>query len=233
MQASQIITDVRRELIETSAQFWSDAELLRHINRCELDYVNKTRILEDTAQVTLVQGRLEYPLPDNWISVRMVLLKMVNNDGTFSWKRLHPTNLEKMGQENQNFLNTTANNQGTPRKYWVWNRSLWLDRAPDATNATTLYLFYKSKPIALVTTSQSINLDDALSEAITAYVLAKAWIKEGEEDKAADNRLIYDKYVLEGRRWVKKQQGDRHIGMDIISNIDFEGGSSTFGPLGG
>lgn len=233
MQAQTIITDVRRALIETSAQFWSDAELLRYLNRAELDYVNKTRLLEDTAQLSLVQGRLDYPLPQNWLSAKAVFFKVENPDGTYRWKRLYPTNIEKNTQTSPNFMNTTVDNQGTPSRYWVWGRSLWLDKAPDGDNDTTLVLFYKSKPIPLLVPTAQINLDDSLSEALTAYILDKAWSKENEDEKAAAQQIIYDRYVAEGRKWVKKQSGDQRYRIDIDSPLPFEGNSNPFDPLNG
>jgi hypothetical protein len=231
MQASQIITDVRRELLETSAAYWSDAELLRHINRAESDYANRTRILEDAAQLSLVQGRLDYPLPSNWLSAKLVLLKLVQTDGTFRWKRLYPSNIEKVAQRRPNFLNTTVDNQGEPEKYWIWAKNLWLDKAPDADRATQLHLFFKSKPIPLASASDSINLDDSLAEAITAYVLEHAWRKEQEYDRADDQRTTYDRYIAEGRKWVKRQSGDQRYRIDIDSPLSLDGSLSPFGPL--
>lgn len=231
MQAQTLITDIRRELVEISASYWTDAELLRHINRAELDFVNRTRILEDTAQLSLQQGRLDYSLPTNWLSARAVFLKLVAADGTYRWKRLYPTNLEKNSQQSPNFYNTEMTNQGKPARYWIWGRSLWLDRAPDAEHATTLLLFYKSKPIPLNLVTESINLDDSLSEAITAYVLWKAWAKEQEFDRADAQQLTYDRYVAEGRRWVKKQSGDQRNRIDIDSPVPFDGDSSESNPL--
>jgi len=232
MQAQTLITDVRRELVEISASYWTDAELLRHINRAELDFTNKTRILEDTAQLSLVQGRLDYPLPQNWLSAKAVFFKIVDPiSGEFRWKRLYPTNLEKNSQQRPNFLHTGTDNQGVPNRYWVWGRSLWLDRSPDADNATTLLLFFKSKPIPLTLVTESINLDDSLSEAITAYILWKAWAKEQEFDRADAQQLTYDRYVAEGRRWVKKQSGDQRYRIDIDTPLPFDGGSSESNPL--
>lgn len=232
MQAQTLITDIRRELVEISASYWTDAELLRHINRAELDFVNRTRILEDTATLSLTQGRLDYSLPSNWLSARAVFIKIVNTqDNTFRWKRLYPTNLEKNAQQSPNFYNTETTNQGKPARYWIWGRSLWLDRAPDAEHATTLLLFYKSKPIALTSVTDSINLDDSLAEAITAYVLWKAWAKEQEFDRADAQQLTYDRYVAEGRRWVKKQSGDQRNRIDIDSPVPFDGDSSESNPL--
>lgn len=225
MQAQIILTDVRREILETSAAFWSDAEFLRSLNRAELDFANKTRILEDTASLSLTQGRLDYPLPSNWMSAKAVFIKIVQTDGSYRWRRLYPSNLEKTAQQSPNFLNTETTNQGKPSRYWVWGRSLWLDKAPDATYATTLMLFYKSKPIPLTSFTQEINLDDSLSEAITAYILWKAWKKEKETDLADEQFTIYNQYVAEGRKWVKKQSGDQRNRIDIDSPISFDGES--------
>lgn len=233
MQAQTILTDVRRALLESSAQFWSDAELLRYLNRAELDYVNKTRLLEDTAQLSLIQGRLDYALPSNWLSAKAVFFKIENEDGSYRWKRLYPTNVEKNAQSSPNFMNTTVDNQGEPQRYWIWGRSLWLDKAPDDTSDTTLLLFYKSKPIPLANATDSINLDDSLSEALTAYILDKAWSKEDETEKAEEQKLIYDRYVAEGRKWVKKQSGDQRYRIDIDSPLPFEGTANPFDPLNG
>lgn len=233
MIAQTLLTDIRRELLETSPTFWSDAEILRHMNRAELDFVNKTRILEDVATLSLTQGRLDYSLPSNWFAVRAVFYKIVNADGTYKWKRLFPSNLEKQAQQSPNFMNTTTDNQGTPARYFIWNRSLWVDRAPDADSATTLLLFFKSKPIPMTAFTDSINLDDSLSEAITAYVLWKAWKKEKEADMAEENQTIYNQYVAEGRKWVKKQSGDQRFRIDIDSPLPFEGNSNSFDPLNG
>lgn len=232
MIAQTLITDVRRELVEISASYWTDAELLRHINRAELDFTNKTRILEDTASLSLTQGRLDYPLPPNWLSAKAVFFKIVDPiSGEFRWKRLYPSNLEKTAQQSPNFMHTGAANQGQPNRYWIFQRSLWLDKSPDANNATTLVLFFKSKPIPLTLVTQSLNLDDSLSEAITAYILWKAWAKEQEFDRADAQQLTYDRYVAEGRRWVKKQSGDQRNRIDIDTPIPFDGGSSESNPL--
>jgi hypothetical protein len=232
MQAQTLITDVRRELVEISASYWTDAELLRQLNRGELDYTNKTRILEDTAQLSLTQGRLDYPLPSNWLSARGVFYKVVDPvTGTFRWKRLYPTNLEKNSQQRPNFLHTGTDHQGVPNRYWIWGRSLWLDKSTDADNTTSLLLFFKSKPIPLTVATQEINLDDSLSEAITAYILWKAWSKEQEFDRADAQQLTYDRYVAEGRRWVKKQSGDQRNRIDIDSPMPFDGESGESNPL--
>jgi len=225
MLASEIITDVRRELLESNAGFWSDSELLRHLNRAQMDFVNRTRILEDQAFLSTSEGVADYPLPENWMSAKLVLFntKQESTDDD-AWRRLEPTSLEKMGQERPNFLNTTENYRGTPIKYFIWNKRIYLYPSPKTVNAGDLYLFYKAKPVALTSTSQSINVDDSLSEALNAYILWKAWSKAKETALAEEQKAIYVSYIGEGRRWLKRQSGDQRYKVDIISSIPFDEG---------
>jgi len=232
MLAQQILDDVRRELLEFGAQnFWSDAELLRHLNRAELDFINRTRLLEDSAQITLIQGRTDYPLPANWVSARLVMHNIPDVDGNPQWHRIYPSNLEKVAQENPSFLDNSDRSQGRPQKYYIWGNVLNLVPAPNADSASQLMLFYKSKPLAITNpATESIHIDDTLSEAITAYILWKAWAKEKESDLAEAQKQTYFEYVAEGRRWLKKKSGDQRYRIDLDSPISFQG-DTGYSPL--
>ena len=235
MQAQTIIIDCRRELLETMGITWSDSELLRLLNRGELDYTNRTRILEDTAFLTLTQGRSDYPLPQNFLSVRLVLhdKPITNPDNTLThdWKRVYPSNLEKIAQEQPNLLDDSSTQQDRPRKYFIWGRTLYIKPAPSLENSSTLYIWYKAKPIPLISTNSQINIDDSLSESLNAYILWKAWSKVKERDKADEQKGIYFGYVGEGRRWVKKASGDQRYRIDIDSPISFSNSTTGFNPL--
>lgn len=234
MLASTIIQDVRRELLETTAAFWSDAELLRHLNRGEQDYVNRTRILEDTASLSTTTGTMDYQLPPNWVSAKLVLYnsKEIATDDD-AWKRLEPTSLEKMGQEHPNFLatETVTSLEATPEKYFIWQNRIYLYPAPRNSKDSDLHLFYKAKPIALTATSQSINIDDSLAEALTAYILWRAWKKSKETALASEQQAIYAEYVGQGRRWANRRSGDQRNKFDILSSIPFGGLNPFSGPL--
>lgn len=233
MLASEIITDVRRELLEPQAGFWSDAELLRHLNRAEKDFINRTRILEDTAFLSTTIGTMDYQLPTNWLSAKAVFYNTKENaSDDDAWTRLVPTTLEKMSQEHPNFLATETDTdlQATPEKYWIWQNRIHLYPAPRNSKDSDLYLFYKSKPTALTATSQSINIDDSLSEAITAYILWKAWKKSKETSLAAEQAAIYAEYIGQGRRWANRRSGDQRNKFDIESATPF-GRLNPFRPL--
>lgn len=230
MQASEIIADVRRELVETIGAFWSDAELLALLNRGEKDFVNKTRCLESKQTLSTQVGIMNYPLPSNWLSARGVTYDNYTTDtnGTVhSLIRLIPTNLEKMLQENPQFRDTSDPSLFTcPRQYFIWGREIWVDRAPNL--VTTVELWFKSKPIPLILATQEINIDDSLSDALHYFMLWKAWSKEKEFDLATAAEQEYMRYVGEGRRFVKKQSGDQAYKLDIESGMPTTGSNQNF-----
>lgn len=232
MQASQLITQIRSELVEPIAGFWTDAELLGWLNRAETDFVNKTRILDDRDYTSTQQGITEYPLPSNCLSVRGVMYNRALATDTPDWTRLVPSNLEKKMQQSPNFPNTDTTTQNEPGSYMIWGRTLILWPTPDRTQSDNIILYYKAKPIPLVSVTDQINLDDSLQEAIIAYVLWKAWKKGQEDDKGTEQMQIYDSYVKQGLRWVKKQSGDQRYRIDISSPTPFDGPyDSRFNPL--
>lgn len=233
MLVRTILNDVRRELLEYGAQlFWSDAELLRLYNRAEMDYVNRTRLLEDTASLSLQQGISQYSLPSNWLSARAIMHKSINSSGTVSWRRIWPKNLEKVVQERPNFLDLSDNAQGRPIVYFIWNKEIYILPSPDATSATQITLFYKSKPLPVTDPdNESVRIDDSLAEGLNAYILWKAWAKEKEMDLAEEQKQIYFNYIGEGRRWAKKQLGDGRYQIDIESSESFGGDHNPYSPL--
>lgn len=224
MTGQDIIDDVRNELVETIGAFWSNEELLALLNRGEKDFVNKTRMVEGTATMQTQVGIMNYPLPSNWLSAKGITYNNVSA-GVSNIIRLRPTNLEKMLQEQPNFRDVSdVSRFGTPLRYFIWGRELWLSRAPD--QVTTVELWFKSKPIPLSDASQSINIDDSLSDALHYFMLWKAWSKEKEFDLATAAEQEYMKYVGEGRRFVKKQSGDQAYSLDIESGMPITGSNS-------
>lgn len=223
MLAQTMINKVRRQLVETVASFWSDAELLDLINEAEKDFHNKIRMMESTAVMSTVVGRANYPLPSNWVSDRGMFYNAQTETGLPDWQRLSPTNLEKMAQENRNFLANDTNSLDTPNSYWIWGREVYLYPVPD--EVRDVYMFFKSSPVPLTAATQHLNTDENLIDGIQAYVLWKAWSKEKELDLAATEKETYMTYIQEGRRFVKKQSGDQKYRLDIESNMPFNYGS--------
>ena len=233
MQAAEIITDVRQELLETTGSFWSDAELIRLINRGQRDYVRRTKVVDDRANLSLEIGRNDYPLPGNWMRAQAVFHKETSASSSVSWRQLSPSQLHKMALEVPNFLDTTTvSRRSRPSRFWIWGRVLYIDPPPAQVEDSDLVLFYNSKPRTITLPTHDLDIPDELSEAINAYVLWKAWSKETELDLADGQALIYMNYIGEGLRYAKHKAANFQGALDIQSALPFTYGvSSGFNPL--
>lgn len=228
MLGSELITQIRSELLESSASFWTDAELLTWINLAENDYVNRTRLLEDKATMQTVAGQMDYPLPSNWLSTKMMWYHKPDETGLDHQWQLFPTSLEKVGEETVDPLSTDTAHLDDPSAFWIWGRSIYLKAIPK-TSGNTITMFYESKPIPLKTTSDSLNVDETLADGPRAYVLWRAWSKEGELDRAMAAKNDYFGAVRDGMRWKKKQAGNLIRSVDIRCYRPLQGSSRSTG----
>lgn len=231
MQASELISDVRKELLEITGTFWSDAELLRIINRGIAHFSGEARIRETTAFLSTENGEAEYTLPANCLAVRIIMYKVVSSDGKSTWRNLKPTTIAELSRIRPQFLLNTTESLGTPEWYAVWDRKIRLERIPGDSTASNLFMFYKARITKLINVNQSIGIDDSLVEAIQDFVLWKAWMKEKEVQLALDAKLRYDEGIRRGRRYVKKLAQSARNRMDIASNVPFSGSRNPFSPF--
>jgi hypothetical protein len=212
MLASELITDIRTELLEPVAGFFSSTELLTWIN---------------PAQVSTVAGQATYELPANWLSAVLILYNDRQN-GVDHWYPLEPTDLQRMSRERPNFLSTATEHLGKPCTFAIWDRTLILDPTPDTNGDGNVRMFFKSKAVPVPDVNSSINIDDTLAGAIRAFVLWKAWSKEKELALAAEQKALYDNFVRDGLRWVKLQALSKRHQIDVASAIPYSGVQSYY-----
>lgn len=232
MQISEIIADVRSELVEANAGFWTDTELLALANRAEKDFAQKTRCVEGKAYLSTVQGQQDYLLPNNFLSAIEGFFNTPNTTtGVPVWQHLTIVSLDKESQLNQNFASSDPSLQGAPTRCFIWTRSLYFDPTPNVTASSNVLLFFKAKPIKMASTSSSINIDDSLSEAIHEFVMWKALKKDQEYSAAAEHENAYKEMIRQGLRWVKLQDLGNRKRLDLESPIGFGASSSGFNPF--
>ena len=230
MLASELVSDVRKELLEITGNFWSNDELLRLINRALAHYSGEVRYGETYAFMSTTDGEAEYTLPSNCLAVKIVMYKEVNDNGDQHWRRLAASTLEEISRIAPDFLDTTTEKLSAPKFYAVWDRKIRLQPVPKDSTSSNLYMFFKTRSGNVVDITKSIPLDESLVEAIHDFVLWKAWMKEKEVQLAQDAKVRYDEGIRRGRRYVKKLgEAVRHR-LDIPSNIPF-GGSNSYSPL--
>jgi hypothetical protein len=227
MKGSDIITTVRRDLVEANAAFWGSQELLDLLNDAERDFNNKTRILEGISYSSTITGQPDYTLPSNWLNLDVLLFNNPKSDGNPQWSRIEPTTVEKQAQENPNFLSNEASAGSVPRKYYIWGQILYLTPTPVTDGNSNIAMFYKAKPIPLHSADDPINVDDSFKDTLVNYILWKCYKKEKEPVLAAQHQAEYVLGIREGRRWVKKKEQDMRYKLDLDSPRPFSLGSGA------
>lgn len=232
MTGNDIVSDLRSEILEPSPTFFSQSRMLTLINLAQNEYVRNARVLQSFAYTSTVAGQADYPMPADWLGSEKVFFNDTQDGVTPNWRPLAPTNLEKLGQENPNFLSTSARDQGAPRKYYVIGTTLYIYPRPAVSGSNDLFLFYESKPVNLLTLNDSLSIDDTLYPGVRAYILSKLWKQDNELDRAKEEMDTFEKEVGKGRKWKNKRILDGKWKLDIESYIGFSYGAN-FGNVPG
>lgn len=182
--ASTIITNARYYLNEPSAVFWSDTELLVWLNQGTIDIVGRNKALESSESVSLIANTVEYSLTDAYLAITDVVY-LSPDSGVWVSKGLIRSNPSSVGHESA---------VGEP-VYWYEKGEL-LGVFPvlsslDGSSPETVTAYYITRPTA-VTSGQNVLIPAHYEHALTLYITARAWYKDGQFAKGA--RMMAEYY---------------------------------------
>ena len=153
----QMFYEVRKELSETTAGFWSDLEIFNKLNQAQLHIAVKSKCLKKTVTITTVTSTQEYDLKDNSFADILDIAE----DGVYfringtSYIPLRFKSKKQLANENPGWQGVAA---GTPI-YYYWDKTsktIGLYPKPNSSNAGA-YLFvtghYKPKILIAGTAS--------------------------------------------------------------------------------
>lgn len=221
MTGQDIVNACRAEVIEPNPAFFTQTTLLLWINNAQKNYVRRTRCLQNFATTSTVQGQADYPMPVDWLASEKVFWNDISLTGISNWRPLTPTSVEKMAQESPNFLSTDSSMQGKPQKYYIVNQTLFIYPKPQVSGSNDIFMFYESKPITLLALTDSLSLDDSLSDGIEAYVLWKLWKMDQEKDLSDEQLQRFKDEIGQGLKWKKQRVLDGKWKIDIESFMPF------------
>lgn len=226
MTGSEIVANIRAEVVEPNPAFFTDTALLNWMNAAQKSYVRRTRCLQNFATTSTVQGQADYPMPADWLGSEKIFYNNISG-GLDSWQPLKPTSLEKLAQEHPNFLSTDATMQAPPQEYYVVNKTLYVYPRPVTNGQNDIFMFYESKPVVMTSLDNDISVDDSLSDGIESYMLMKLYKMDGEDAASAAEKDRFEKEVGQGLKWKKKQMLDGKWKIDIQSWTPFGYGTTS------
>lgn len=133
-----IETRIRTELQESTAGFWTNAELEAWMDEANADIVRATK-QESTATITCVAATESYALPADFYLARRVELQSTAGSAT-NWFQVLPYSIDLRRPGDP--INT-ATLTGSPTGFYIFNNKLYFVPIPDQAYSGTLY-YYKN-----------------------------------------------------------------------------------------
>lgn len=211
---------IRKRLGETTASFWTDAELNDWINDAGRDIAFKVKSNDVNGYLTTTSS-MEYMISLTFPTLLSIKSVWMLQDGT-TWRRLEQTERKYLSQtESTGWRSATA---GVPQKYyWTVKEDLFgLYPKPDSNNQGTSYvrIYYARDYIEPANDDTELDVPTTLDLAVADFVVAVGYETRGWGDKAND---AWRKYTsrLKGYHIIKdsEMEEDDDIVMVNYRNI--------------
>lgn len=212
MTPAQALTRTRLSLNETTAAFWTDAEIYSYMWEAECILAGKLGLFQATTAHTTVTGTSAYTFPDS-----MLRLSRLTYDGK---------KLKKADFTERDYLDGTdygsTPQSGKPEIYTEWAQQAYLFPVPDA--AATLRWFFLKAPAEITAAAAFSVKDEALQQMIPDYCVYKCSLKDGELNRADRHQRAWEANVLRAESmWQDRKMEDRIL--HVKDEDEYAGGN--------
>jgi hypothetical protein len=209
MTRQEARTLIRKELGETTAAFWTDAELNTWINLAGHVIAQEALCIRSKGFVTTIEDQAEYDM-DTLFTGFLCPTKVYMYQDATTWQEIDRLNLEEM---NFRYPGWKSADSGTPFLYFFEQdrgRILTLYVKPDETNAGTNYLeVYYAKDFVDVSadgTDIGSQLTHTILElALVDWVVATGFDSRNMLDKSADRWARFNGKIVKYHRDIKNK----------------------------
>jgi hypothetical protein len=178
---------IRKELGETTASFWSNAELNTWIDLAGHDVAKRSKCIKTNGYLTTIESTGEYGLTGNFTGILAINEVYYYQNGT-RWKRLTQTSRERLSQDTSGWM--SASDSTPQRYYWdIEEDIIGYFPKPNSTNAGTNYSHvYYSKDYTDMSsdTSEPTGVPRELQLSMVDFVVATGYKTRGWGDKSND-----------------------------------------------
>ena len=221
MTRSEIRSLIRKRLGETTASFWSDAELNTMLNDGCTDIAFRAKCLRGSSYFTTVSGTMEYSIS---ALISVITLLSINEvyylqNGT-TWQKLEATSRTELDMTDPIWKSAQS---GTPQKYYFDREEgiLGLYQKPDSTNAGVSYgqMYYTKASVDINGDSESHQIPEYLQNVMVEYVVSNVHEQRGWGDQANDAWQKYYSKIHDYQVERHREKEDEDIVMKNYRNI--------------
>jgi len=199
MTLAQLLEEVRVELAEPTAAYWTDEQLTGYINLAARDFSVDTGILEaPPVKTDVIAGTAGYVLPPDCPGPQAVCNVFYDTD-----VELVPTSAVAIAKrDGQPHADT-----GTPTAWYAITHGgknyIMLYPIPSRSLAGGLTLWYWKLAATLIDPDDVSEIPDEYSPGIVHGACARAYIAKKDAEQAAIYRAMYAERAAKAKAWVR------------------------------
>lgn len=217
-KADVIFEAVKSQFGDLTGAVIETDDILRWINEGQLQILKQTSSLLGTPQsIPMVAGDNQYDLSADFFRATSVEL-----DG----RRLQFLTQAQMAAMYPS-LNSAQPPTGNPRYFTTGSVGTGLAQlylAPKPSQAGTLTITYKARPVPVNASTDNLSVPDENVETLQMYCIAKAKQMEGDDDAWAAHRAVVKDQLVEDGHEATNAKNDDTYPFIRVSNGDYEYG---------
>ena len=206
---SVLVTSVRYAVNETTASFWSDAEIGLYLNEGQEVFCTKTKCLVKYYTHTLTEADDDI-LNDREIRLHSDFIAFAEGGVTYEGKPLTPTSIKALDEWSGDWRDLT----GTPTRFYIRGDMIGFCPKPTYGDDVAYYGIERAATMADAVVPLSGDYRTiAFRTHIRDYAVAKCWEKKNEIAKANRTMAMFDRGVYEANAILSgdKNQNKRFI----------------------
>ncbi len=181
LTVAEIAIRVKRQFGDEDGSQVTDEDILRWVNDAMRDIALRNNLLEVKAVTPTVAAQQDYVLPTDLLTLHSVRW------GTDKLKSLTL-------QEADEFMDTSAVNQGQPVYYSMWGQTISLYPIPQDA-ATPLNIYYTRQPLVVSDSADIPDVPAAYHLRLVEYCIAQAFELDSESDNYAQKMAQFNRNV--------------------------------------
>lgn len=172
MTPAEVLASIRYQLDETTASFWSDAELYSYMSDAEQEVADRFQCVELSTSTTTVASTQEYTAPADCQVVRRM-----------TWYNVPLKCIDFRQKDALQFNSYGGSDQsGNPESYYIWGDKVGLYPIPDSAQALKFY--YAALPARVTTATSAFATPAIFHPCYQDYCLHRAYMKDQDDSRS-------------------------------------------------
>lgn len=199
MTPEQIKDTIRNQVYESTAAFYTDAEIYSYMWQAEQEIAQAIPCTEtrDTTSLTSVTSTEYYDLPSSVAYVHRV-----------EWNSKKLKRIDFRDRDTLDYSGYGSSlSEGQPYAYYQWGTQIGLYPVPEDAKNITLY-YYKT-PTAITTSTTAFTVPDMFTQYIPDYALYRMYAKDQDDGRAQFHRQQWEANIVRAKqKWGQRQTSD-------------------------